>query len=45
MLRTSLVIVQCSTFAILGGLLVAQGYWKLGMAQILLFVVQGLLYA
>lgn len=45
MLRTGLVVVQCSTFAILGAMLCAQGHWRLGMAQVLLFVVQALIYA
>lgn len=44
-MRTALIVAQVVTYVGLGGLLVAQGEWRLGVAQLLLAVVQTLLFA
>lgn len=44
-MRIVLVIVQAVSFFGLGALLVHQGNWKLGVAQLLLGVVTALVYA
>jgi hypothetical protein len=37
--------VQVLTFVILGGYFMAAGYWRLGIAQVLLAIVQAVLYS
>lgn len=43
-MRTTLVVVQCLTFAALGALLLQQGDARLGVAQILLGIVSLAVY-
>jgi hypothetical protein len=44
-MRSALVIVQVLTFVALGVMLIIQRDWRLGLAQLLLAGVQGLIYA
>ena len=44
MARTTLVIVQAATFIVLGGLLLSDGQTRLGLAQLLLAAITGLIY-
>lgn len=44
-MRVMLIIVQVMTFVLLGGLLCAEGHYRLGAAQLLLAIVQGVIYA
>lgn len=44
-MRTALVILQAATFVGLGIILVAEGDWRLGAAQLLLALVTGLVYS
>lgn len=44
-MRTALVVAQALTFVGLGALLVCQGEWKLGAAQLLLAAITVLVYS
>lgn len=44
-MRSTLVAVQVGTFVGLGALLIIEGKWRLGAAQLLLAGVQGIIYA
>lgn len=43
-MRTGLVTVQVASFVGLGALMISQRDWRLGVAQLLLAGVQGLIY-
>jgi hypothetical protein len=42
---TIILVVQCLTFLALGALFLSQGNWRLGVAQLLLLIVQGVIYS
>jgi hypothetical protein len=42
---TALLTIQVATFLVLGGLFLAAGQWRLGLAQLLLAGVQAVLYS
>lgn len=44
-MRSAVLLVQCATYVTLGALLIAEGAWKLGMAQLLLSAVTFLVYS
>jgi hypothetical protein len=45
MLQTTVLIIQIATFVALGCMFLATGDWRLGAAQLLLALVQGVLYS
>jgi hypothetical protein len=41
----ALLAIQVATFVVLGAIFLARGDWRLGVAQVLLAIVQGVIYS
>ncbi len=44
-MATAALVIQIGTFLVLGAIFIGSGQWRLGVAQLLLAAVQGVIYS